>query len=109
MNKNIIQNYDGTQYTLVGGKLIESTLGFGLGRRLNLASLGKILRSYKTTKPRPYDDQKRIRTYYPSGFAGSFRVAVNGTKNLNIGCVHFIGDNAKVLRKAALKSSKVLA
>jgi hypothetical protein len=98
------------QYTIVNGKLVESSLGAGMGRNIKLATLGKILRGYKTTKQRQYESQKGIRVNYAMrGYALTVRVAVNGPNRMSIGCVGFDGNDAKTLRKAALKSSKVLA
>jgi hypothetical protein len=109
---------DNVKYNFVDGKLIENMNSFiGLGRRFNLAALGKILRGYKTTKRLKFDDQKRIRIFYSlsyygkgmSPFAYVVPVGVDGPDRLSIGCVTFAGADAKKLRRVALENSKVLA
>lgn len=112
---NILSTTQVAPFSIVNGKLVESSLAGGYGRTITLSTLGKILRGYKTTKQRSFNKLKSIRVYYGIAlrtkpeFAYSVKVGVNGTKNLSIGCVTFKGKNALALRAAALKSSKVLA
>jgi hypothetical protein len=112
---NPILSTDNVPFVIKDGKLFERV---GLYRFTSLAAIGKTLRRYKTTKPVSINATKNVRVYYgpennsrthTSSYAYNVPVNVNGTTTLSIGCVQFKGVAAQTLRRAALRSSKVLA
>lgn len=108
-NIQTIYDCNDTPFTISGGKLTQG-VSHGPGRQINLTTLGKILRGYKTTKFRAYNDQKCIGVSLKGGgFIYAVKVSPGGLKSLSIGCVEFLDRNAATLRRAALKSSKVTA
>lgn len=109
MSKNIVVIFStgADRFEIKNGKLIQ-TNNFS-SRNISLKSLGLQLRKIGTKG-------KSTGRIYVSPFIGATRgdgykveVAASSVTNLSVGCVGFIGSNAKALRQAALKSSKVTA
>lgn len=111
----VIYSDENDQYTIQNGRLVQ-TSGLYTDRSLNLASLGRILRSYngtktptKTTKYGTFQAAKNIVISPKNYFGYHVPVRTNGANFLSVGSVKFSYAQAQKLRRAALKHSKVLA
>lgn len=109
MSKNIVVIFStgADRFEIKNGKLIQTNNGYD--RNISLKTLGLQLRKIGTkgTSTGRIYVSPRIGATRGEGY--NVGVNANGVTNLSVGCVGFIGSNAKALRQAALKSSKVTA